>query len=224
MAGLLLSCTFNNNSLKNYSLEKHLWLTTSFYAGPFYDDSQFRLTDPKAFLSIKGVSINGQEMKAPKEDSIIPAGTLVEILDIIYPDFISQIKRPLYSPRKNVWILLKFGLERGLVNIYHEKTHILILPIDIQKEEEVLKYLNQFFSPNDPNHWLLTQREYIKQAIFEKKPVIGMDKNQVIKALGPCTSITQTSNQEEEIWGYDYFVIFFKNDLVYKIQRRSFKN
>ena len=50
----------------------------------------------------------------------------------------------------------------------------------------VKKYLENFLTKEDPNPWALTQREYIQRAIWDKKPVLGMNKKHSIFGVLIC--------------------------------------
>lgn len=149
---------------------------------------------------------------------VIPKGTLVDLMDIVYPSQKTDFLRPLYSPRKDVWVFLRVARERGDVNIFYDKAHILVLPFNMNN---IQKVLDEIFIKNDPNAWLLTQRKHIQEAIFTKKPLVGMDQEQLFSALGPANKKKSTINseEEEEVWEYRDMVIFFSKGLVTKIAK-----
>ena len=123
------------------------WLTTSMYAGRFYDNDQLKLLDARPFSSISDVeTIDGFILTPPKPTNIIPAGTLVKIVDIVYPTELVKLQRPIYSPRDQIWVYLNVAKERGKVSIFHEKIHILVVPKIITEETQMRGYLGRFLS------------------------------------------------------------------------------
>jgi hypothetical protein len=200
------------------------WLTTSMYVGLFYDDDKTRLLDYRPFSAIEDAkTYDGFTIYPPNSDETIPAGTLLKILDISFPKDQAFFKRPIYSPRDNIWIYLKVARERGNVNIFREQTHILLVPKNIISQAQLQTFLSNFLSKKDPNSWLLQQESYIQKAIFDKHPVIGMKREHVIAALGPAIrkhfQKTNELYEKQEIWHYhDYFIVI-TNDKVTKVNR-----
>src|SRR6185437_13728694 len=72
------------------------WLTTSMYAGPFYEDADLLLIDYRPLNSIDDAKTpDDRIIYPPTAEYIIPAGTLVQILKISYPNTPEAQKRPL---------------------------------------------------------------------------------------------------------------------------------
>lgn len=219
-----LSCTINNIQTKQGKIVKHgrFWLNTSLYSGQFFDDEGYRLVSYQPFKSINFVGIDNQKLKSPKEEIIIPKGTLVDIISVNYPSNKSDLLRPLYSPRNDVWVVLKVARERGNVNIFYEKNHIFLVPNNIINIDKILE---EIFVKEDPNPWLLTQRKHFQEAIFKKKPLVGMDEKHVFSALGIPEKKQKLINgfEEEEVWEYPDYTIFFTKGLVTKIVAKTLK-
>jgi hypothetical protein len=223
---LLASCT-TTAPLPHAKDEKALpqyWLTTSLYFGPFYDDDKLKLIDFRPFFALDDAkTLDGLTVAAKNVEGTIPAGSLVTILDIAYPDSQTKQKRPLFSPRDNIWVSLRIGKERGRVTVFREKPHILVIPLSISTEEQLHGYLKRFLSNKDPNRWLLQQESYFQKGIFEKSPVVGMKRQHLISALGPAIKKQYQKPtdfaQAQEIWHYHDYLIVIENDMVNKISK-----
>ncbi|HXW60943.1 MAG TPA: hypothetical protein VEK06_05360, partial [Myxococcota bacterium] len=121
------------------------WLTTSMFAGRFYDNDQLKLMDHRPFSAISDVeTVDGFILHPPRPSAIVPAGTLVQIIDISYPGDMDNLKRPIFSPRDHIWVYLKVAKERGKVSLFHEKTYVLVMPKNITNETELRGYLARF--------------------------------------------------------------------------------
>jgi hypothetical protein len=214
------------NRLKEFP---QYWLTTSVYAGQFYDNARLALVDYRPFSAIDDAqTIDGYTIFPPGATHTIPVGTLVKIVDISYPNDQTKFNRPLYSPRNNIWVSLRIAKERGQVSIFRDKTHILIMPKKITTERQVKGYLARFLSINDPNRWLLQQQSYIQDAIVKKRPAIGMTREHLVAALGPPVKKQYQRKTDvhdaQEIWHYhDYFVVII-DEKVSKFKRLDIKH
>lgn len=199
------------------------WLTTSMYAGPFYEDSDLMLIDYRPLNSIDDAKTpDGRIIYPPSAELIIPAGTLVQILKISYPNAQEAQKRPLYSPKDHIWVYLRIAKERGQVSVFFEKDHILVVPKKVKSKEALKTFLNSLMSKKDPHTWILGARNYIQEGIWLKKPVIGMNKRDLKAALGPPEKIEpQTNDGEEgsfELWRYPHYFIMLKDGQVIKVK------
>lgn len=203
--------------------QRQYWLSTSMYAGQFYDDDKQYLVDFRPFSSIDDAqTFDGYILYPPAPKTTIPAGTLVKIDTISYPDDQTRKRRPIYSPRDNVWVYLQIAAERGRVNVFREKPHILVLPKVITTEQQVRGYLSRFLSVKDPNRWILHLESYLQDGIFEKRPMVGMKREHLIAALGPAQK-KQFPRQDDdttaqEIWHYTEHLIEITNDKVSKVR------
>lgn len=202
------------------------WLKSSVFAGNFYDDDQTTLIDTRPFSAINdATTIDGYNLFPPAPNHIIPAGTLVEITAVSYPTAQEKFKRPIYSPRDNIWVFFRIAKERGQVSIFRPKPHVLIIPLRYSTEEQVKTYLKNYLSIKDPNMWILKEASHIQEAIWRKRPVIGMNKPQLEACLGPALKKQYTKdpdeNEQQELWHYDDYFIALKKDLVIKVKKLS---
>lgn len=205
------------------------WLKSSLFAGRFYDDNQVVLIDCRPFSAIGDMlGLENSKLYPPDPNHIIPAGTLVEITAITYPTTKEKLKRPLYSPKDSIWVYFRVAKERGKVTIFREKTHVMIIPQTIQTEENLKIYFKNYLSLNDPNVWILKEPSYIRQAIWNKKPVIGMTKMQVEASLGPPLKKQFMKEHDEkepqELWHYDEYFITIKGNRINKIKNINNKS
>lgn len=204
------------------------WLTTSLFVGSFYDDDKLNMVDYRPFSAIDDAeTLDGFTLSPKNETTTIPAGTLVQIVDIGYPDNRSRLRRPILSPRDNIWVYLRIAKERGRVTIFREKTHVLVVPRKVSTEQQLNGYLKRFLSNKDPNRWILLQESHLQAGIFEKRPVIGMKRQHLISALGPAIKkqFKKAGDFEEaqEIWHYYDYLITIVDDVVTKISPLSSK-
>lgn len=199
------------------------WLKSSLYGGRFYDDAQIVLLDCRPFSALHDVlGLEHNKLYPPDPNHIVPAGTLVEITAITYPTTKEKLKRPLYSPKNSIWVYFRVAKERGRVSIFREKTHVMVIPQNIETEEALKVYLKNYLSFNDPNVWILKEPSYIQNAIWNKKPVIGMNKAQLQASLGPPLKKQYLKEHDEkeqqELWHYDDYFITFQGDRINKVK------
>ncbi len=226
LIALLAGCTSILNpklDSKPENIPPQYWLKSSLYGGNFYDDNQITLVDCKPFSAISDAStIDGFNLYPPAPNHIIPAGTLVQIEAISYPTGMEKFKRPIYSPRDSIWVYLKVAKERGQVNLFRDKPHVMVIPKNITTEEALKTYLKNYLSLKDPNKWIVKEASFIQEAIWHKRPVIGMNKAQVQAALGPPLKKQFTKEPDEkdqqELWHYDDYFIALKGERVNKVR------
>lgn len=204
------------------------WLTTSLFVGPFYDDDKLGMVDYRPFSAIDDAeTLDGYTLFPKNSTATIPAGTIVQIVDISYPDAHAKLKRPIFSPRDNIWVYLRIARERGRVTVFREKIHVLVIPKKITNEQSLNGYLKRFLSNKDPNRWILQQESRLQAGIFEKRPVLGMKRQHLISALGPAIKkqFQKPGNFEEaaEIWHYYDYLITIVDDVVIRISPLSSK-
>jgi hypothetical protein len=112
--------------------------------------------------------------------------------------------------------------ERGMVNLFSEKEHIMVMPKSIQNQEQLKAYLAKFLTEMDPNIQLLQQEKSIQNAIWSKKPLLGMSPKTIQWALGPPIK-TETQGRgnlevEQVLWHYPHYFIVFENNVAIKIK------
>jgi hypothetical protein len=175
----------------NSQVEKQsFWLKQSLYAGPFYDDNRYQLLHPRNFEELTYLkTIDGDYILPPPSSEIIPAGTRIEIQKIEWPTGINIFKRPLLTPRYWPWVYTRLARARGPVTIKRDQTYIFILPNSVIDEKSFTDWKDALFSKDNNNEWIMTQDEKIRDAIFAKKPLIGMDYLALFASMGHPDSI-----------------------------------
>lgn len=199
------------------------WLAASLYAGPFYKNSDLTLMDYRPMSLIDDAKMpDGATIYPPRAERIIEAGTLAQIIKVSYPHTKEALLRPAFSPKDNIWLHMRVAKERGLVSVFWENEHILIVPKEVKTKEQLKGFINSLFSKKDPHLWILSQQRLIQDGIWHKKPVIGMSKRDIKAALGPAHKKQQQKNQGEdtisELWHYPHYFIVFKDNEVVKIK------
>ncbi len=111
------------------------------------------------------------------------------------------------------------------MNLFREKPHVMVIPKNITTEEQLKTYLKNYLSQKDPNTWILKEASFIQEAIWHKRPLVGMNKTQLQAALGPPLKKQFTKEPDEaaqqELWHYDDYFIALKGELVSKIKNLS---
>jgi hypothetical protein len=162
-----------------------LWLKQSLYYGQFYDDDRYTLVYPRRFEEISYLrTVEGDIISPPPASGIIPAGTRVRVEKIEWPTGEAVFRRPLYTPRYATWVVLRVARDRGDTYLERDTRHILLLPGGIPDPETFDTWFGAFFSDDDPNAWLMRLPVDVRQGVFEKRPVIGMDYDTLTAAMG----------------------------------------
>lgn len=179
------------------------------------------LLDYRPFNTIEDALTSEGTTIFPQASEIVAAGTLIQIKSISYPTKDSIKKRPLYSPAKQIWLYVRIAKERGKVTIFREKEHIVLVPMEVKTKEELKAFINSFMSKTDPHSWILQEQNYIQEAIWKKKAVIGMSKRDIMASLGPAQKMQMQKNQNEEgteIWHYPHYFVVFSGEKVSKVK------
>jgi hypothetical protein len=162
-----------------------LWLKQSLYYGQFYDDDRYTLVYPRRFEEISYLrTVEGDIISPPPASGIIPAGTRVRVEKIEWPTGEAVFRRPLYTPRYATWVVLRVARDRGDTYLERDTRHILLLPGGIPDEETFNTWFGAFFSDDDPNVWLMQMSREVRDGVFEKRPVVGMDYDTLTAAMG----------------------------------------
>lgn len=204
------------------------WLTTTLNAGNFYEDDRYELIDYRPFWVIDDVrGTDGRTIFPKKSERFIPLGTLVQVVDILYPSQKPFTQRPQGAPADNILVMMRVAKERGRVTMFHEKLHVLIVPKSV-KNDEINTYLKRFLSMKDPNRWLLQQQSHLQNNIFIKRPVLGMKRPHLISALGPALKKQivegDAYDRPKEIWQYhDYLVTIIDDEVANIVSMTSKK-
>jgi len=161
------------------------YLKQSVYFGPFYDDAQRFLIDPKEFKDLRLMTApDGDLIVPPPPKGIVPAGTKVKVLDISFASSAQIFRRPLFTPRYNTWLILKVARFAGDANVFRQGEFIYVVPTMAKDRESLNAVLQALLSPESIDTWLQSRSDEVRQAIFEKRAQQGMTYDELLAALG----------------------------------------
>ena len=200
---LLLSCATttqiiaqDRNSINNNYLSNTFFLKTSLYGGQFYDDDRFRLAHAKPFDQISDLTtLDGHVITPLPSDEIISVGTKVKIKNIEWPLGSVRFRRPLYSPRDKIWVILRVALERGNITFEREKDYILLAPDYLKNRQEFDAWFKSYFTKDNTNDWVLSLNTEIRNGILSKKAKKGMTYQELLATLGAPDQLKETKNK-----------------------------
>jgi len=113
---------------------------------------------------------------AGKSEGIIPAGTPVTLLDVVFPSERSLLDRPVGTPREQVWVRLQ--LPGGTVAI-------LTLPNTARSEQDFWGGLGQWVTRFDPGLQTASWNDAVVEAVRTRRLVVEMPDDAVTAAWGP---------------------------------------
>lgn len=167
------------SALRDDYLRQHFFLRQSLYYGPFYDDAKRILVDAHAFSELKLMTApDGDIIVPPPPEGIVPAGTEVEASDLEFPTSAVIVRRPLFTPRYNIWLKLK------VVGDPSEREHVLVLPSAIRSPESIRASLEALLSAKEITSWLAARSPSARLAIEEKRVEKGMTYEETLAAMG----------------------------------------
>ncbi len=176
------------------------YLKQSLFHGKFYDDDTRSLADPRAFKDLRLMtSPDGDIIIPPPPQGILPAGTKVEVLDVEFPTSAAIVKRPLFTPRYNVWVLMKVGRFAGDVDFFRPGEYIVVLPTTVRSVDAIGASLEVLLSPKPLDDWLARRSEEARLAIFEKRAEQGLSYEELVAALGLPEQIHRRFEGEQRI-------------------------
>lgn|GEM_PF-848217 len=206
MAGLVLAgcpsytllSEVQQRSLKESYEGKLLWLHQSMHVGQFYDDERFQLMFPRAFEDIPYLrNLDGETVTPPPADGVLPVGTRVRIEEVQFPTAQAVFGRPLMTARYTTWVRLRVAAGRGDTTLMKKAPHILLLPASLATEQRFSAWLESAISEEDPNPWLSSLDDDVRQGVLDKRPVVGMSSRAVLAAMGPYDKKSTTHVEHE---------------------------
>jgi hypothetical protein len=119
-----------------------------------------------------------------RERGIVPAGTRFVVQRVEFPDLAAISMRMLTTPRYNPWIYLTpAGDAKGLPR--ERRVFILLLPMDMETEEDVERSIARLLSPEgEMRDWLAARSPSIAVAIKHKSLIVGMSAEEMTAAVG----------------------------------------
>lgn len=172
---------------------QRFFLRQSLYFGPFYDDRRRFLVDAHEFSSLRLMTApDGDIIIPPPAQGIIPAGTEVEVHAIEFPDSATIVRRPLFTPRYNIWVVLKVARLPGR---YQPGDHVWVLPSGIRERAEIAAALDTLLSRDDLAPWLAGRSAAARLAIEEKRAQQGLHYDELVAAIGLPDRIDRSFEQ-----------------------------
>ncbi|MFH1811723.1 MAG: hypothetical protein ABIJ09_23490 [Pseudomonadota bacterium] len=207
LAGLLAACPSRTrlegadmDALRESYQGQTFYLRQSLYHGRFYDDDHRRLVDAHAFKDLKLMTApDGEIIIPPPPDGILPAGTRVEVLDVEFPTSGAIVKRPLFTPRYNVWVTLKVGRVSGDLALFKPEEHVWVLPTTVRSMDAIRASLEALLSAEPLDPWLARRSEAARLAIFEKRAEQGLSTEELTAALGLPETLHRSFEGEQRI-------------------------
>lgn len=165
------------NTLTGPEAEKYL--RQSLHVTPFFGDASRRLVTPYAPDEVRMLDdTSGKPINPGPVQATLPAGTRARILDVEFPTAWVVAERVLYTPRTHPWVYLSVeGAPPG-------PPLVLVLPRPFKTPEEFRAELERYVSHRDLGPTLAGFNEPVREAIRQKKAVIGMPAEALEMALG----------------------------------------
>jgi hypothetical protein len=181
------------------SKRRDKFLRLSFYVTPFFGDPSKKLlatAPPEEVRLLKQAS--GEPINPGPVETILPAGTRVQITKVEFPTAAVLPERPLNTPRALPWIYLRAGSRDG-------QPLILVLRADIRSREEFAAELERYLSDADLAPLLSTWSDVVQLAVRTKTAIIDMSGEALEMAWGypdrKQISFADSERNEEWIYG-----------------------
>ena len=194
--------------LKREFVGKEYVLASSVYVGEFFGDSSKLFVDARPFDIVQVYSLGGDRAPVlPANGTVIPAGTPVEITEIVYP--IAGIQGALgddgddtqLTPSGHAWLMLEQisktdGAKQPLV---------LVLPRAIPSLQAFRDSVrDRLKSPQWVISWLNTRSALAMTNIFDKRVEAGMSQSEMYAALGVPGNLEESKNTDNINWVANY--------------------
>jgi hypothetical protein len=155
------------------------YLKVSFFATPFFGDATKKLlTDVPPDQVRLLEQPNGTPINPGAVEATFPAGTLVRIKALEFPDALAT-DRVLMTPRTVPWVFLDVaGTPRDA------PPYVLVLRQGIQDDRELNAEVDRYLAREDPKAKLTGFSEVVQNAIAAKKAVIDMPAEALEMAWG----------------------------------------
>jgi hypothetical protein len=156
------------------------YLKVSFYATPFFGDATKKLlTDvpPEQVRLLE--EPNGSPINPGPAEATFPAGTVVRIKGLEFPDAVAVTERVLMTPRTVPWVFLDVaGTPKDA------PPYVLVLRQGIVDDRELNAEVDRYLAREDPKLKLQGFSEVVQSAIAAKKAVIDMPAEALEMAWG----------------------------------------
>jgi len=194
--------------LKREFVGKEYVLASSVYVGDFFGKTDKLFIDARPFDIVEVYSLSGDQAPVlPANGTLIPAGTPVEITEVIYP--VAGIQGALgddgddtqLTPSGHAWLVL----EQISKTDGSKKPLVLVLPRSIpslQGFRDVVR--DRLKSPQWVISWLNTRSALAMTNIFDKRVEAGMSQPEVYAALGVPKNLEESLNTDNINWTANY--------------------
>ncbi|MGB9600343.1 MAG: hypothetical protein ACPL7I_07305 [Myxococcota bacterium] len=206
----------NQKYINEVITNNRYFLKSSLYYGDFYGNKEICLLSNRKFSeTIYLVGIDGKPILPGEEKGIIPFNTEVLIEKIEFP----PSNRPIFTPRYYPWVYLKVDRLSGY------KSCIVVIRPDVSKPDEFLALFDELFSKNNNEQYLKKINTEIRDAIFNKKFVVGATEGEIRIIFGKPDSIEykRENNENITIYDYSYFRVLFKDGKSFKYEEAGGK-
>jgi len=197
------------------------YLRQSLYYGTFYSDEKRALVDARPFDQLRFMTGPDGDIIIPASpQGILPAGTKVQLVDLQFPTSAAIARRPLFTPRYNIWVVLRVSRYAGDIDLYRKGDHILVLGNTLREPAAIEAHLDALLSHEDLTPWLSQRSDRARLAIAEKRAEEGLTFEELVAALGFPDAVERRFEGETRIedarFGADHIVLV--NDVVEEIR------
>lgn len=202
----------SQNMINSEFKGRRFFLNSSMYYGNFYGNSDICLLTLRRFRETNYLEgIDNRPIFPGEEKGIIPFNSEVLIEKIEFP----YSNRPLLTPRFYPWVYLKVDRLEGY------RTCIVVIRPDVSKVEEFEILFYEIFSRDSREDRLKEFSSEVRDAIFNKRYIDGLNEEEVYIIFGRPDNIEHRREGGEKvvIFDYEYFKITFKNDKTVSLTR-----
>jgi hypothetical protein len=145
------------------------YLRLSSHVTPFFGDASKRLLTPSPPDEVRLLDdTEGKNISPGPVQATVPAGARVRITEVEFPTAWVVTERILYTPRTHPWVYLEVeGAPPG-------PPLVLVMPRQLKTPEEFHAELGRYLSEQDLGPLLGGFSEPVREAIRQKKAVVGM--------------------------------------------------
>jgi hypothetical protein len=180
-----------SRSLENQSR----FLRISYFVTPFFGDETKQLLSPvnPAWLHLLE-DLDGNPVPPGDIEDLLPAGTLVRILKVEFPNAAAINQRVMYSPRTRPWVYV--------ATQHSSKPLVLVLKNTFESPDDFQAELNRYLTPLNPSSQIEEFSADEQTAIRTKEALLGIGAQALEMALGyPETkTLVFEGNQKTETW------------------------
>jgi hypothetical protein len=160
---------------------------SAYYTNLYADNDRWLLSPHPPESTSHLVDLHGAPIHPPKARGIVPAGSRFCILRLEFPSRWNGWKRLVVSPRFHPWVYLRLlpGQDPALGRPRPDQPFVWVLPLDQDRPQPLQEALAEAFSPlGTTTEWLRTRRPTVQVGIAQKTALIGMQRPELIAALG----------------------------------------